>query len=253
LLAHGCSVKFRQTMNRASKLLPNILQSEHPLTLACFFEVFIHFIQNELPHVTRILCCHIGKLCKSLFPKGHLLGRICQLLGELDSHCLDQTLARAWECIADTFDSKLGASKPLAVSVRLDYIKRIVGATDHPKEEQLLQDILARLERAPRISTPRVMLNLAHNFNKQGRHNEAASMSQQVTELLDGHAMYFGKVVERIECLKILSHAQYKQRDSLAEQTLQEAIRMVVNQWGEQHAWVLEFKTETIRRTIVEL
>jgi len=87
------------------------------------------------------------------------------------------------------------------------------------------------------------MLNLADNLNRQGRYGEAENMAFEVTELLEKHAMFSGRVVEKIECLKIVSYAQYEQGNPLAEQTMQLAIRMVADQWGEQHSWVLEFKT----------
>jgi hypothetical protein len=172
--------------------------------------------------------------------KGHPWGQICRLLGELDTESLDQAMAQIWKCSADIFDSELGSSSRFAVSVRLDYIKRVV--TDRLEEERLLRDLLAQFRDIPRLPTPRVMLNLAHNLNRQGLHDEAEETALQVLSLLQGHEIYAWRVVEIIESLKIISRSQFNQGKTLAaEQTMREAIRMIVDQWGIQYAWVPEF------------
>ncbi|KAI1576225.1 hypothetical protein PtrEW13061_010701 [Pyrenophora tritici-repentis] len=243
LIAKGPADKFSYSIFQATVLLNQILLAEHPRTLACFFEVFIHFIRTRLPDATTYFCRQIKCLSAQLFPREHPWGRICCLLGELDSDSLDETLAQAWRCTADIFDRKLGPLEPLAVSFRLDYIKRVFGTTDDLKEEQLLRDLLARFKEDLTISTPRVMLNLAHNLKRQQRHDEAEIMALEVTKLLGKHEMYAQRVVERIESLKIISHIQYEQGTPLAEQTMRRAIQMVVDHWGKQHSWVFEFKT----------
>jgi hypothetical protein len=234
--------KFGDTISKATILLNQILLAEHPRTLACFFEVFIHFIQTGLLHATTYFCRYIQSLSAQLFPREHPWGRICWLLGELDSDRLEETLVQAWRCTADIFDRKIGPLEPLAVSFRLDYIKRVFGTTDDLREEQLLRDLLTRFKDNITISTPRVMLNLGHNLNRQRRHNEAQELALEVTKLLQKHEMYAQRIVERIESLKIISHTQYKQGDPLAEQTMRRAIQMVSDHWEKQHSWVFEFK-----------
>ncbi|KAF4619079.1 hypothetical protein G7Y89_g14768 [Cudoniella acicularis] len=68
----GLHVEFRRALSKASALVEQILRAEHPRTLACFLEVFIHLIQTGLPR-----------------------GQICRLLGELDSESLDQAMAQS--------------------------------------------------------------------------------------------------------------------------------------------------------------
>ena len=42
--------------------------------------------------------------------------------------------------------------------------------------------------------------------------------------------------------MKIVSHSHFKQGKTLvAERTIRKAIQMIVDQWGIQHPWVLEF------------
>jgi hypothetical protein len=127
------------------------------------------------------------------------------------------------------------------VSVRLDYIKRVYGVTNKLEEEWLLRDLLDRFDGIPSPSTQIVMFNLAHNFNRQGRHEEAENMARKVLSLLQGHEMYTERIVQRIECLKIVSHSQFNRRIVAAEHTMREAIQMIVNQWGIQHSWFFEF------------
>jgi hypothetical protein len=112
-------------------------------------------------------------------------------------------MAQIWKCISDILDIKLGPGHRLAVSLRLDYIKRLV--TDHKDEEKLLTGLFRQLKDTAQLSAPRVMLNLAHNLNNQGRHDEAEEMVLAVSSLLQMNGMYTSRVVEEIECLKIIS------------------------------------------------
>jgi hypothetical protein len=88
--------------------------------------------------------------------------------------------------------------------------------SNYLKEEQLIQDLLAQFEGTPRLSTPRVMLNLAYNLNRQGRYNEAQEMTPKVLSLLQGCEIYARRIVERIESLKIVSRSQFDQGETLA-------------------------------------
>jgi hypothetical protein len=144
-----------------------------------------------------------------------------------------QAMAQVWKCTTDTFESELGTFSRLAVSVRLDCIKRVYGTTNYLEEERLLRDLLAQLNGISRVPTLRVMLNLAHNLNRQGHHDEAEEMALEVLSLLQEYEIYAKRVVERIECKKIVSRSQFNQGKTLAaEQTMREAIRMIVDQWG---------------------
>ena len=238
----GLYVEFRRALSKASALVKEILRAEHPRTLACFLEVFIHLIQTNLPEVTSFLRNFIKDMSATVTTEGYPWGQICRLLGELDSESLNQAMAQAWKCTTDTFDNTLGTSHRLAVSVRLDYIKRVYGITDYLEEERHLRRLLAQFGGIPGHSTPRVMLNLAHNLNRQGRYDEAEKMAQEVRSLIQQYKIYAGRIVESIESLKIVSRSQFNKGKTLvAEQNMQEAIRMIVDQWGIQHSWVPEF------------
>ncbi len=238
----GLHVEFRRALSKASALVEQILRAEHPRTLACFLEVFIHLIQTGLPEVTSFLRDFIKRMSAKVTRKGLPWGQICRLFGELDSESLDQAMAQTWKCTTDIFDRELGTFSRLAISVRLDYIKRVYGITNYLEEERLLRDLLAQFGGIPKLPTPRVMLNLAHNLNRQGRHDEAEEMALEVLSLLQEYEMYARRIVERIESLKIVSRSQFNQGKTLAaEQTMREAIRMIVDQWGIQHSWVPEF------------
>lgn len=243
LIEKGLHIEFRHALSKASALVEQILRAEHPRTLACFLEVFIHLIQIGRPEVTSFLRGFIKEISARVIGREHPWGQICQLLGELDKESLEQALAQTWKYTTDTFDNELGMFTPLAVSVRLDYMKRVYGITNFLEEEPLLRDLLDQLEGIPRYSTPRVMLNLAHNLNRQGRHDKAENIALEVLSLLQKYKIYSRRIVERIESLKIVSHSQFNQGKTLAAmQTMREAIQMIVGQWGIQHSWVPEFK-----------
>ena len=235
-------VKFRHALSKASALVEQILRAEHPRTLACFMEVFIHFIQSGLSEVASVLREFMKKMSEKVTRGGHPWGQICRLLGELDAEPLDQAMAQIWKCTTDIFESELGASSRLAVSVRLDYIKRVYGFKEYLEEERLPRDLLAQLDGIPRVATPRVILNPAHNLNRQGRHDEAEKMAVEVFSLLQQNEIHAKRIAERIECMKTVSHSQPNQGEALvAERTTREAIKMIVDQWGIQDSWVLEF------------
>jgi tetratricopeptide (TPR) repeat protein len=106
----------------------------------------------------------------------------------------------------------------------------VYGITNYLKEEQLLRDLLAQFEGIPRLPTPRVMLNLAHNLNKQGRYDEAEEMALEVLSLLQEYKIYTKRIVKRIKSLKIVSRSQFNQGKTLAaKQTMREAIRIIID------------------------
>lgn len=237
----GLHIEFRRALSKAFALIEQILQAEHPRTLACFLEVFIHLIQTGLPEVASCLRDFIKEMSAKVTRKRQPWGEICRLLGELDSESLGQAMAQIWKCTTDIFDSELGTVSRLTVSVRLDYIKRVYGITNCPEEERLLRDLLAQFEGIPRLPTPRVMLNLAHNLNRQGYYDKAEKMALEVLSLLQEYEIYARRIVERIECLKIVSHSQFNQGNPAAEQTIRLAIQIIEGQWGTEHSWVSEF------------
>ena len=104
----------------------------------------------------------------------------------------------------------------LAISIRLDRIKRMYGFTDYPKEERLLRDLLTEFKGIPIILTPRIILNLAHNLNRQGYYDKAEKMALEIYSLLQEYKMYAKRIFERIECKKIVSHSQFNQGKTLA-------------------------------------
>lgn len=144
-------------------------------------------MQSGLPDVASCLRSFVQGMSACVIGKEHLWGEICHLLGELDSRSLDQALAQCWKCLADTFDSELGPLSRLAISIRLDYIKRVYGTTNHPEEERILRGLLAHFQDSPTHPTPRLMLNLAQNLNRQGRCKEAEDLAFEVRLLLQRH------------------------------------------------------------------
>lgn len=241
LMERGEQIEGGSVLSRAFTLIKPILEVEHPRTLACFFEVLIHLVQFGFLEVASMLRRFIKEMAAVTSRKREPWSRICRLLGELDEASILCGLAQCWEAIADTFDSVLGTANRLAVSVRLDYIKRVV--TDPSKEEILLRRRLDALGNLPTDSTPRVKLNLARNLHRQGRHDEAEGLAQSVLQMLQHYNIYRGRFSERIESLKTLSHSQHSQgKTAQAQRNMQQAIGMIVKEWGAQHPWALEFK-----------
>ncbi|KAF5006527.1 hypothetical protein FDECE_7095 [Fusarium decemcellulare] len=240
LYGKGLTNEFACAISKASACLKQILQAEHPRTLACFLEVFIHLIQSGHLGTARYLCGYIKEIAAEATRTKGPWSQINKLLGQLNVDSVEG-MAQIWKCITDILDRELGPSHRLAVSVRLDYMKRVI--TDPREEEQLLRELVTQLGDDPKPTTPRVMLNLAHNLNRQGRHDEAKDIASKVSNLLQKDGMYTSRVVERIECLKIISRSQYSQKKTVAaEKTMLQAIDMIVEERGVQHPWVTEFK-----------
>lgn len=86
------------------------------------------------------------------------------------------------------------------------------------------------------------MLNLAYNLNKQRCHNEAEKVAREVLSLLSKHKIYAKRIVEKIESLKGIARSQFNQGNApAAEQSMQEALRMILESWGRKHPWFLKF------------
>lgn len=152
LLAKGLPVEFRHSLSKACALVDPILRYKHPRTLAYFLEVFIHLMQSGLPDISFYLCTYIKRVSEYVTTENDPLGQICRLLCKLESRSFDQAMAQIWKCITDILDRKLGRSHRFAVSVRLDYIKRVV--TSLPDEERLLRELLAQFGSIPSHPTP---------------------------------------------------------------------------------------------------
>lgn len=229
-------------LDKASRLVEPILRAKHPRTLACFLEVFIHFIQCGLPELTHKFCKYIKAMSVIVVGDKHPLGSICWLLGKLDTESLTNGMALVWQCMTDIFIQELTVDCPLAVSIRLDYVKRVFAANPQ-EEEALLQKLRADLGDSLNGSTPRVLLNIAHNLNRRGEHSRAREMAEVVLTLLQGEYIYAGRTVKKIECLKIIAYSYYNQRDMQvkAYQTLGDALEMIKNCLEPQHPWVTEF------------
>ena len=151
-------------------------------------------------------------------------------------------MIQIWKCTIDTFESEFEAFNRLTVSVRLDYIKRVYKFKEYLEEERFLRNFFAQFDGILRISTPRMMLNLAHNLNRQRRYDEAKKMTLEVFSLFELNEIYAKKIAERIECMKIISHSQFHQKKTeRAEWIMQKAIQMIVDQWEMKHSWVLKF------------
>lgn len=223
----GSTAEYQRAISKAYNILPQILPGEHPLTLGCFFEVFIHFIQTGLPDLTTFFLTRIRNKAGQ---ENNRWSQILRLLGELDVESRHLDMAAAWKHTAEIIHRTLHGNA-VAISFRLDIVKRVYGTTD--KEEPLLCKLL---EVTPRASTPQVMLNLAHDLNRQRRHNKAKKMAMDILEMLGTHEMYTKRFVQRIECSRIISYSQFYQGMNLeAEQTMRETIRLIIKQWGVQH------------------
>ncbi|KAK3045509.1 hypothetical protein LTR09_012917 [Extremus antarcticus] len=228
----GLHVEFGCALSKASALVRDILRAEHPRTLTCFFEVFLHFIQTKLPELAFALLGFVKDMSAEVNGKGNPLSQICWLLAELDPASLAPVMAQAWRCTTDTLDGVLGTTHRLAVSVHLDYAKRVT--TDHSEEERLLRDRLAQFGGNPKPPPQRLMLNLTHNLNRQERHDEAEEAALKLLIVLQN--------AQRIEPLKALPRSQFSQgKTAEAEKAMREAIQIVVEHWGPQHPWVPEF------------
>ncbi|KAK0111484.1 hypothetical protein ONS95_001839 [Cadophora gregata] len=241
-LEQGLYVESRRALSKASALVEPILQAEHPRTFACFLEVLIHLLQTGYPEVANIMRTFIQGMSARVTQPHQPWGRICHLLGAIDSDCLEEAMGQLWKCSSDTFETELGTFNRLAVSVRLDYIKRVFGNTNHLEEERLLRDLLAQSGNSFEGYTPRVMLNLAHNLNRQGRYNESEEIGQHVLLLIRDNEARGQFIVEKVDSLKLISRSQHSQKNALAaEMTLRQAISIIVGEWGLKHSWVPEF------------
>ena len=202
-------VEFDHILFKASALVERILRAEHSQILVCFMKVFIHFIQIGFFEVASILRDFIKKMFEKVIRGEHPWSQICRLFEKLDSKPLDLTMTQIWKCIIDTFESEFGAFSRFAVSVHLDYIKRVYEFKEYFKEERFFRDFLAQFDDISKVSISRMMLNLTHNLNRQRRYDETKKITLKVFSLLELNKIYAKKIVKRIEYMKIISHNQF--------------------------------------------
>lgn len=264
---NGRGDEFRMALTKACSSVSAIIREDHPRALPCFFEVFIHLIQSGLCGVTEKLLEYVGSLYGVMGRPA--LVRVYQLLREVKAELLGEAMATAWRYVSDMFDCMLGQHSSLAVSIRLDYIKRVHWLEDYAEEERLLRELWKQLDCTLHPSVPRVLLNLAHNMNKQRRYDDAKSFARNVLGLTEKHEEYANKSVERIESQKVIAKSYYAE-GSMAEAELSQRrlIEMVESTVGRQHAWFAEFlnvleiwlrswgketEADTVRREVIGL
>lgn len=197
-------------LSRAKTLVPEIIRAQHPRTLACFLEVCIHLIQAGNSRVALSLLELVQRESRRIITTCHPWVHVCRLLGQVDLDTIEEALTQVWKCNVDTFGEHLGHFNRLAMAVRLDYMKRVYGITEPRIEEQLLCKLSARVSWAPRQSTPRVMLNLAHNMNRQGCYDRAKSLAQKILLFLENRVF---------ENYLLLSLSPRRDKKSRAEHT----------------------------------
>ena len=238
LYAKGLKDDARRAIVKARALVSDIIDVRHPRALACFLEVFIHLIQEGQAEVAFDLCDFVKSKC-AVTEQGNCWREIFQLLAKVNPQSLRDVLTQLWKCILDTFEREFGELSTFSVDCRLDYIKRVFGATDEAEEERLLREQLQRANDIPEYWIPQTLLNLGHNLIKQRRFDDAEEVAMRASRQLQPD-----NFAGRIGILKIVSCSQFGQeKSSEAEQNMWKAIRMTENHSGPQNSWVLEFKT----------
>lgn len=237
---NGIRDEFVLALNKACTFVNSIIREKHPRALTCFFEVFIHLIQSGFLECTLQLLDYVGSLYDAMGQP--TFGRIFRLLYEVKPELLSEAMITAWRYTSDMFDCMLGQCSSLAVSIRLDYIKRVHWVEDCANEERLLRQLLEQLDGTLHPSVPRVLLNLAHNMNKQRRYDYARCLAEEVLGLIKEHKEYADKLVERIESQKVIAKSYHAQESKIeAELSQRRAIKMIEDTWGRGHAWFAEF------------
>ena len=105
LMEKGLHVEFRRALSKASALVEQILRAEHPRTLACFLEVFIHLIQTGFPKVTSSLCDYIKRMSAKVILGVDSLRSFCLHLLPLSIyHCSTFHKHQLINSVHDIFD-----------------------------------------------------------------------------------------------------------------------------------------------------
>ena len=136
-------VEFRYIFFKISAFVEQIFRVEYSRTLICFFEIFIYFIQIELSEIAFIFCNFIKKIFEKVTREKHSWNQIYRLFEKFNSKSLNLTIIQIWKYTTDTFKSKLEIFNRFAVSVCLDYIKRVYKFKKYFKKKQFLLDFLA--------------------------------------------------------------------------------------------------------------
>ena len=168
-------------------------------------------------------------------------GRICHLIGALGSDCLEQAIRKFWN--TRVIHSRVSLKRSIVLLCLSDSItSNTSSGTPFNSKRSGVRDLLAQSRSSLEGFTPRVMLSLAHNLNRQGRCNESEEIGHQVLSLVKENKARGRCVLEKIDSLKPISRSQHSQKTELAaDKTTRRAIRMIVSEWGFNHSWALEF------------
>lgn len=232
----GSFIQCRQQLSIACKLLPALLQTQHPRTLEFVINVLLSLYYDGFPEIIALLSRHIAAVSKTFLSMNHTWTNICQYFAVLDFSDFRATMVQSWRCAVDVIEKNIG-SNDSTIAMKAIFIERACG-TDYVSQQyqlQKLHEICAQFDNIEIVYQAfRISINLAWNAYKQGQYVEGEKLALKILKKLDMEGdlrsafEYF-----KPEIFRVLAYFQFSldSREE-AEWNMRMAIKFIVEQKG---------------------
>jgi len=224
-------------LSKASDVVRDLIQSEHPRTLECFLGLLIRLKRKGYNEIATLFRNLADGMAKMLFREEHPWRQMFSQIGKLDDMLFETALGVAWKCICDTFASFLGQFHHGTIFYYTTFVTRVHSPND---ALQLLHNLLIRGEQElDKFDTRLLDIKFAYarSLRLQGRNEEAIAILE---ELL----VHEGEEKIIIDTLEEISSIHYQiGHEHEAEFTLQGAIIKGECKFGKYDPNTLRLKT----------
>ncbi|CZR63042.1 uncharacterized protein PAC_12939 [Phialocephala subalpina] len=233
LLEDGFIVEFRRTISKAFGIVLDLFRSGDPQTLHSILSIFLLFRQKGRLDIVKMLRNYIYDIASGLYKQRHPWLDICRFVGRLEEGTFEEAVVRIWKCLLDAFEKAVGSFHCSCLDARLNFIRRVHGSVDPLQEERLLRGLLAQCNEGESDTLKKqalmIIRELGLNLCSQERYIEAEKLGEAVLTRAEEQDWY----VEKTNAVKLIAWSQYFQdKRSLAENSLRQVVKMMVDGWG---------------------
>ena len=240
LLDRKLFVEARQLLYKACEQCKDVVEEEHPDTLAITFEVYFSFAQAGYSDAAIKVFQHLkARAMVAPFSTPPFRRFIENFL--LVNESTEEVYFIAWKCSDDNFKQRLDPFHQTWLLAHLDYIMRIRSRIGLPEAEIGLRSLLTQCEQLCGRSDPRrfsILRRLTWILHEQRKFQEAEEVGQGILQWAENSK----DKVWTMKALDIVSRSQYFQNKyDQAKDTLERCIDIAAGYYGDQHPVVIEY------------
>ncbi|KAH8589406.1 hypothetical protein B0O99DRAFT_334567 [Bisporella sp. PMI_857] len=231
----------RRILSIACGLIRPVIEAEDHMTLWCMCDTFCLFKGEGYSEIMLLILRYIYGLVSLYFPKNHPWAVIWHSLVSIAHEDMDDAIIKAYKCVADSLARSLGTYYPTAVNCFCDSLDREHGPGRRDAEEAILRKFLAESQKffgGDHTVQIRILSRIAICARDQGHHEEHEAIALEIIRLIPLRSKPYDLLHGLLHC----STARYNLgKFAGAEEKLLEALEVMKQEWGKQHAWYINY------------